>query len=288
MILQGFILGLTAALTLGVVDIVAVVVARRIGTMSILVWTNIGGLVVSTPYLLLVADLEPISLVYLPAVGALVFFVLLAVTSFYKAIQTSPVTLISPIISANLVVIILLSVALLGDRLGAVQVLAISMAFIGVALTSMTAGDSRPGNDGLRKGIALAITAMLSAGVFLFGIGSLSKELGWFLPLYLVRVGTLGVLLPTHLAMRGQSSRRLPTRSAFIAALVGVLQFAGLGAYTMGTNIAPISIVAASFSVYPIIPVIGGLVVFRERLVPRQAMGVATALGGLVVLGLAI
>ena len=56
----------------------------------------------------------------------------------------------------------------------------------------------------------------------------------------------------------------------------------------MGTNIAPISIVAASFSVYPIIPVIGGLVVFRERLVPRQAMGVATALGGLVVLGLAI
>ena len=174
MILQGFILGLTAALTLGVVDIVAVVVARRIGTMSILVWTNIGGLVVSTPYLLLVADLEPISLVYLPAVGALVFFVLLAVTSFYKAIQTSPVTLISPIISANLVVIILLSVALLGDRLGAVQVLAISMAFIGVALTSMTAGDSRPGNDGLRKGIALAITAMLSAGVFLFGIGSLS------------------------------------------------------------------------------------------------------------------
>ena len=95
MILQGFILGLTAALILGVVDIVAVVIARRIGTMSILVWTNIGGLVVSTPYLLLVADLELISLVYLPALGALVFFVLLAVTSFYKAIQTSPVTLVN-------------------------------------------------------------------------------------------------------------------------------------------------------------------------------------------------
>ena len=283
---QGFVLGLTAAVTLGVADIVAVVVARRIGTMSILVWTHIGGLAVSTSYLLLVADLKPISFVYLPALGALVFFILLAMTSFYKAIQTVPVSLVSPIISANLVIVILLSAALLGDRLGTVQLLAISMAFIGVALTSMTPGDLHPGGDGLRKGIVLAVTAMLSAGVFLFGIGSLSKELGWFLPLYLVRAGTFGVLLPTHLAMRGLPSRRLPSRSAFIAALVGVLQFAGIGAYMMGTSIAPISIVAASFSVYPIIPVIGGLVFFGERLVSRQAMGVVTALVGLVVLGL--
>ena len=285
--LQGFVLGLTAALALGVADVVAVVVARRIGTMSIMVWTHIGGLVVATPYLLLVADLNPIRLVYWPVLGGLALFILLAMSSFYKAIQTSPVTLVSPIVSAHIVVVILLSVAFLGERPGMIHVLAISMALVGVALASMTVGDSHTGNDGLRKGVMFGIIAMLSAGVFLFGLGTLSKELGWFLPVYLVRVGTLGVLLPTHLVTRGQPLCGLPARHAFIAALVGVLQFIGVGAYAMGTHIAPISVVAASFSVYPIIPVIGGLVIFRERLVSRQAVGVASSLVGLVVLGLA-
>ena len=286
--IQGFALGLTAALTFGVADFVAVFVARRFGTMSILVWTHIGALVVSTPYLLLVAGLKPIPLAYWPVLGALAFFILLALTSFYKAVQTSPVSLVSPIVSAHLVVVILLSVAFMGERPGMVQILGISLALAGVALASMTAGDSHTGNDGLRKGVMFGIIAMLSGGLFIFGIGNLSKELGWFLPIYLIRVGTLGVLLPTHLVTRRQPLRGLPAKHAFIAALVGVLQFTGLGAYAMGANIAPVSVVAASFSVYPIIPVIGGFVIFRERLVSRQVIGVASALGGLVVLGLAM
>ena len=256
--------------------------------MSILVWTHIGALVVSTPYLLFVADPQPIPLAYWPVLGALAFFLLLAITSFYKAVQTSPVSLVSPIVSAHLVVVILLSVTFMGERPGMVQVLGISIAFVGVALASMTAGDSHTGNDGLRRGVMFGITAMLSGGLFIFGIGNLSKELGWFLPIYLIRVDTLGALLPTHLVMRRQSLRGLPSRHAFIAALVGVLQFTGLGAYGMGTQIAPVSLVAASFSVYPIIPVIGGFVIFRERLVSRQVIGVASALGGLVILGLAV
>ena len=256
--------------------------------MSLLVWTHIGALVVSTPLLLLQAELNPIPLVYWPVFGALVVLVLVALTSFYKAVQTSPLTIVSPIVSAHLVVVILLSTAFIGERPGIVQVLGITIALVGVALASITRSDSHTGNPSVRKGEVLAITAMLSAGLFVFGIGNLSQQLGWFLPVYIARLGTFGVILPTHLAMHGRSWRGLSAKHAFIAALVGVLQFIGIGAYAIGAQVGPLSVVAASFSVYPIIPVIGGVVVFRERLVSRQAIGVASALAGVVVLGLAV
>ncbi len=248
--------------------------------MSVLVWSRIGALAVATPYLLLIADLPSVPLAYWPVLGALSVLILVAISSFYKAIQTSLLALISPIISAHLVVVILLAVVFMGERLGAVQVLGISIAFVGVVLASMTTGDSRAGSADIRKGVVLGMAAMLAAGLFVFGIGNLSKELGWFLPIYLVRLGAFGILLPSHLVTRHNSWHGNSTRYVLIAALVGILQFTGLAAYAMGSQIGPVSIVAASFSVYPVIPVVGGFVLFNEKLASRQAVGIASALGG--------
>ena len=288
MIPQSFVLGLGAAITFGVADFVAVAVARRIGTMSVLVWTHIGGLLVSTPYLLLKADVHTIPVAYWPFFGILALLILVATTSFYKAVQTSPISLVSPIVSAHLVVVILLSVTFMGERTGTVQLVGISLALAGVVLASMTVSNPHISMPHLSKGIVLGITAMLSAGLFVFGIGNLSQELGWFLPIYVVRLCTFTVLLPTNLMIRGRSWRGLlPSSHVLTAILVGVLQFIGLAAYAMGAQIGPISVVAASFSVYPVIPVIGGFILFKEKLAPRQTMGVVSALGGLVILGLA-
>ena len=74
--------------------------------MSILVWSHIGGLLVSTPYLLLKADIHTIPVAYWPFFGILAVLILVALTSFYKAVQTSPISLVSPIVSAHLVVVI--------------------------------------------------------------------------------------------------------------------------------------------------------------------------------------
>ena len=288
MILQSFLLGLGAATTFGVADFVAVAVARRIGTMSILVWSHIGGLLVSTPYLLLKADIHTIPVAYWPFFGILAVLILVALTSFYKAVQTSPISLVSPIVSAHLVVVILLSVTFMGERTGTVQLVGISLTLAGVVLASMTVSSPHASRPNLSKGIVLSITAMLGGGLFIFGIGNLSNELGWFLPIYIVRLCTFTVLLPTNLMMQGLSWRGLlPSSHVLTAILVGVLQFTGLAAYAMGAQIGPVSVAAASFSVYPVIPVVGGLILFKERLAPRQTVGIASALGGLAILGLA-
>ena len=55
------------------------------------------------------------------------------------------------------------------------------------------------------------------------------------------------------------------------AVLVGILQFSGLAAYASGAQMGSVSLVEATFSIYPIIPMIGGVILMHERIVPRQA-----------------
>jgi drug/metabolite transporter (DMT)-like permease len=45
-------------------------------------------------------------------------------------------------------------------------------------------------------------------------------------------------------------------------------------------------VTAAVSSAYPLIPLIGGLFIFRERLGPQQVGGAALILAGLILLGL--
>ena len=71
-----------------------------------------------------------------------------------------------------------------------------------------------------------------------------------------------------------------------IAILVGALQFSGLAAYASGAQMGSVSLVAATFSIYPVIPMIGGVILMRERIVPRQAAGLASVCAGLLVLGM--
>ena len=59
----------------------------------------------------------------------------------------------------------------------------------------------------------------------------------------------------------------------------------GVAFFARGDQVGLISITAASSSAYPIIPLIGGLVLLHERLARWQAAGVVLILVGLVLLG---
>lgn len=129
MILQSLAFGLVAALAFGVADFIAIIVARKIGVTRLLVWTHIAAVVIGTPYLLFGTGLPteiPIS--YWAAFVGLSVLLLAILTTFYKGVQVAPVTMVSPIVAAHLVLVILLAVVFLQERLGAVQITGISAA----------------------------------------------------------------------------------------------------------------------------------------------------------------
>jgi drug/metabolite transporter (DMT)-like permease len=286
-VLESFSLGFAAAVILGIADLIAAVVSRKMGLTRLLLWTHLAAVLVATPYLVLGADLHAVSLKYVALFGGLSVVVLINLVAFYKGLQIGPVALVSPIVSGHLVIVILLSAIVLGERLESVQMLGIGAAAVGIVVASMTVQDNNVGSLGLSKGVGYALITMFGAGIFVFALGALSREFGWFLPIYLVRVGSLILVLPAQLVVKNGPWWSPSPKLVLVAAMIGVLQFSGLAVYSLGAQIGSVSLVASTFSVYPLIPMLGGVLIFHEQLITRQTAGMATVLGGLMVLGLA-
>ena len=67
---------------------------------------------------------------------------------------------------------------------------------------------------------------------------------------------------------------------------IGIADVGGIIAYTLGTQGGNVSITTAVSASFILIPVVGGLVFFKERPAASQLVGVALVGGGLVLLGL--
>ena len=287
MVFESFSLGLMAAVVFGVADLIAVVAARKLGIIRLMLWSHVGAVVVATPYLALGGGLHAIPLTQFAILGGLIVLILCALVTFYKGLQAGPVALVSPIVSAHLIPVIILSVLFLGEELGSVQVLGIAISATGLVLASMAGASPSLDRTHLGKGVSYALISMAASGLFVFGIGAMSQEIGWFLPIYLIRVGSLAILIPVQRATRSMSLWSPSLAIVLVAAMVGILQFIGMAAYAMGAQSGSVSLTTAGFSIYPIIPIIGGFIFLQERLVPRQAFGLASILMGLVVLRMA-
>ena len=283
MILESFSLGLLSGIVFGVADLIAVVATRRINVIRLLLWSHIGSVAIATLYLALGEELPSIPLTSFAIFGGLTVLSLGMLVTFYKGLEAGPVALVIPIISAHVIFVVFLSVLFLGEDIGLFQGLGLAMVTIGIVFSSMTVGSPLSGSIYLGKGVLYALLTMTCAGFFIFGVGAMSQELGWFLPLYLIRVIGLVILAPVQIATRGMSLLSPSLTIVLVAVMVGILQVIGLAGYSIGAEVGSVSLVAAGFSIYPIIPIVGGIIFFKERLIPRQTFGVASVLVGLLV-----
>ena len=138
----------------------------------------------------------------------------------------------------------------------------------------------------MSAGVALAVVVSLMAGFWQFGISVLSKDLGWFVPVYLTRVFMVGLLVPVVVVRREWPWRNLGRGLAAMVVAVALLETLSLFAFTRGAEIGIVSIVAAASTAYPVVPIVGGILLFRERLSVLQFSGLFVAVVGLMGLAL--
>ena len=285
MVLASILFGLAAGLGLGVADLGAAALARRVGVVQAAVSVQLVAVVVMSPYLLVVTGIgSPSATQWLQlaglAAGALVFYL-----AFYRALQMGPVAIVGPILAAHAVVVVVLAVLLLGEHLSVWQSLSIAATIGGIVLASVDMASLSPGQRILGAGALLALLASVAVGVWQYGIGALSRDLGWFLPLYLSRLFMLGGLLPLGAVRGAWPWRGLTPPMVFGTIAVAVVETGSLFAFTRGAQVGVLSIVGAASAVYPLVPIIGGILLFNERLAKNQIVGLAAVSVGLVALG---
>jgi drug/metabolite transporter (DMT)-like permease len=135
-------------------------------------------------------------------------------------------------------------------------------------------------------GAAFGLAAALCYGVGGFMIGRYTRDFGWLVPVVVARGGAMVLLLGLLATpLRGPvGPRRGPGIPWALAA--GLADAAGLIFFARGDQVGLVAVTAAVSSAYPVIPLVGGLLLFRERMAGQQIGGTILILAGLVLLGL--
>lgn len=286
MALQSLLFGAIASLGFGFSDLLAAVVSRRVNIINLVLGADLAAVLIGAAYLPFAPSLSTLSLAQWGQIGGLGVSTLVLTMVFYTALRIGPVAVVTPIVSANTVVVILLAVVFLGERLGLGQSLGAGIAIVGVVLSSTDLRRVRAGGRPVSKGVLIGLVVLVGGGLWTYYIGILSKELGWFLPVYLSRIVTVVILLPVQVARGRSALSEITAKMGLTVAVVGILETGGMFALARGMEVGVVSIVAITLTLYPVVPILGGIFMFREKLALNQMAGLALVLAGLVALGL--
>jgi drug/metabolite transporter (DMT)-like permease len=291
--------GLVAAFGWGLSDLWAAIAGRRMGSGRTVVIAQVAAAaLVSLIVVFACPDMSELGTV-IPWLIPNAFLGAAAFATLYRGLQLGPVHVVSPILASYAVVPVLLSVVLLGESLGGLQVLGVAVTIAGAMLTSTDVREIRSQTRRRIAGLRWAIASTLLFGVATYIMGWASKEAGFLPSLWFGRLSMMTVFLVAALIVwvRSRADRlqspaasgtAVQVKSAIgLAVMVGVVELLGTIAYARGAEVGLVSIVTAASATYPLVPVFGGVVLLEERPAPNQYLGVALVVGGLVLLGVA-
>jgi drug/metabolite transporter (DMT)-like permease len=280
--------GLGTALGWGLADFIAAIVSRRVGVVAALLLAQFAGLICLGVFFVVTHPSLEASGTQVALLVGNGLIASVAYYSLYKALELGPIALVSPIVSAYAAFTIVLAVVFLNEAIGGAVLVGMLVTFGGVALASTDLRALRSGGAMHGPGVRFGLVSMLAFGASTFLIARLARDLGWWMPVTISRITTTTALLVgSAILHREPSFQKVDARSFVECAVIGVGDVGGLILYARGSQLGMVSIVAAASAAYAVIPVIGGLVLFRERPVVNQLVGIAAVFVGLLVLGLA-
>jgi drug/metabolite transporter (DMT)-like permease len=291
-------LGLFASLTWGIVDVSAAVATRFVGSLRVLVGTQL----VSIVALLVIALAFP-SLLGSTAVDGIVagfplgLLAAAAYLAYFTALRLGPVSIVSPVIVAYGGVTVILAVLLRGEVLTSQQILGAVVATAGVVLASIAfEGGSRRGVRLVGPGVVAAVLTMIGFAVLTLLLATPIRDFGW-LPVVLgSRIGNnVSAIVLLLVALRSGRPVFRPlldpslgwSRTPILVVIVGgVFDIVAFAAYAVGLGIAPVWLIGLASSFGPVLAVGYGIWRLGERPHRTQWAGLALIAVGVVVLAL--
>jgi drug/metabolite transporter (DMT)-like permease len=270
--------GLVAALLWGASALVMTRPARLLGARTTLAWTMAFGALVATPLAFAVSGVPS-------AAGSEWTWAALAGLGFVVGsacwllgVRLGDVSVVTPIVATDGALAAVVAIAT-GEELGALILLALGIIASGVVLVSLQRGGTHRSTPPVAVLVALIAAASFA---LVFTASGRTGALGAVWAVAVTRIVGALASLPPELARR-----RLPPRSA-LPWLAGAafLDSAGFAALVKGAGDG-VAVAAVLASQYAVVAVIGGLLLYRERLAPWQAAGVALTLAGVATLAIA-
>jgi drug/metabolite transporter (DMT)-like permease len=270
-------LALLSSLLWGAADFLGGTVSRRLPALLVVGASQLAGLLTVAVVAVAAGELHaPTG--YLPWAVAAGLAGLGGLVAFYRALAIGTMGVVSPI--AALGVVVPLAVGLgRGERPGAVQLVGIVVAVLGVVLAS---GPELSGRAGARP-LLLAMAAAVGFGLALLFIteGAQTSTLMTLVTMRVTSVLVVALLLVSQVAARARRTPiKLTARDLPLIAVVGIGDAAANLTFGWASTRGLVSVVAVLGSLYPVVTVLLARVVHHERLAAVQNAGVVAALAG--------
>jgi drug/metabolite transporter (DMT)-like permease len=273
--LTAVLLALGASLAWGVADFVGPLKGRTLGTLRVLLWAQVGGLVAIGAVVAARAE-APNEAAILLAVPAAIAGIL-GLYAYYRGMATGTMSVVAPIAGASAVVPVLFGFAA-GDRPSWPQVVGIAAAIAGVVLASR---EQQAGGRRIAAGVGLALLAAIGFGFYFPPMHAAGDADFWWASL--VFRATAAALVACLVVARRPSLRLRPLDLLIVAA-VGIGDTIGNVLFAASSGSGLVSLTSVLASLYPIVTVLLAATFLRESVARGQRAGIVLTLTGVVLI----
>jgi drug/metabolite transporter (DMT)-like permease len=275
--LTPLLLALGASLAGGVSDFVGPLWSRVLGTLPVLFWAQIGG-VLGLVLVVGVRGEGPKGWAVLYAIGAS-FGGMLGLFAYYRGMVTGSMSVVAPIAGVSAVIPVIFGIAT-GDSPSVPQVAGIGCALAGVGLASI---EHQEGRRRVAAGVGVALLAACGFGFYFPWMHAAGKVDFWWASL-VFRVTAL--LLVASVVSAQRTPVRLRPRHLAIAGACGVGDTIGNVLFAASSGKGLISLTAVLASLYPVVTVVLAASILHERVARLQRVGIVLTLTGVVLISL--
>jgi drug/metabolite transporter (DMT)-like permease len=192
-------------------------------------------------------------------------------------------SVVAPITAVTAAAVPVIAGLLGGERIGVWSAIGIALALVAVVLVSAEGGlaalrAARPAS------IPPALAAGTGFGIFFVLLDRTGDDTG-LTPLVAARIAS--VALVVAIALIGRRPLKVPRTSLPLVALSGVGDMTANALFLLATQLhSELAIVGVLASLYPVSTVVLAQVLLREKLVPAQLAGLASAFAAVVLITL--
>jgi drug/metabolite transporter (DMT)-like permease len=266
-------LALLSSVLWGGADFLGGTISRRLPALLVVGASQLAGLLTVAVVATAAGELDaPTG--YLPWAVAAGLAGLGGLVAFYRALAMGTMGVVSPIAALGVVVPVAVGLAR-GERPGALQLVGIVVAVLGVVLAS---GPELSGRAGA-KPLLLAVAAAVGFGLALLFIAE-GAQTSTLMTLLTMRVTSVLVVALLLVSLARRTPLRLSAGDLPPIAVVGIGDAAANLTFGWASTRGLVSVVAVLGSLYPVVTVLLARVVHQERLAAVQNVGVVAALAG--------
>jgi drug/metabolite transporter (DMT)-like permease len=279
-----YLIAIASAALYGTADFLGGLVSRRIGVVSVVLQSQLAGIIPLALVLWIMPHASPPRTALLwGAFAGLIGGA--GIGLLYRALAIGTMSVVAPMSAVASIGIPVLVSVLAGERPAPLALAGIVLAVIAIVLVTQKTEpqEAIPGHERLR-GVGTALASGVAIGFFFLSLAKAGPA-GGLWPLFVARCVTVAVFGIAALA-RGRAVSVRASLSG-TALLGGILDVFATALYVLAVQRGPFSIVVTLASLYPAGTVLMARIVFRERLNAWQISGIGCGLTAIMLMATA-